>query len=74
MFVLKQPAMSLPMSFLFDGEGQLAVIYQGPIGAEQLTDDLSLFNLGAQGIFQAACPFPGRWQPETARTARSSGP
>ena len=63
-FVLKQESLRLPTSFLLDSRGQLAIIYKGPIESTQLAQDLPILNLSPQGIFQAACPFPGRWKPE----------
>ena len=68
-FVLKQGPLNLPTSFLFDAKGQLAVIYKGPVEPEQLSADLKLLSLSQAGIFQAACPFKGRWNPEVPRMA-----
>ena len=69
-FVLKQEPLRLPTSFLSDGHGQLAVIYKGPAKTTQLTQDMAILNLGPQGIYQAACPFPGRWKPEVPLVAK----
>ena len=69
-FVLRQEPLSLPTSFLIDSRGQLAVIYKGSVETRQLTEDLGLLNLSSNGIFQAACPFPGRWQPDVPQIAR----
>ena len=68
-FVLKQGPMRLPTSFLFDSRSQLAIIYKGPVGPEQLASDLGVLSLSPSGIFQAACPFPGRWKPEMPQLA-----
>lgn len=51
----------LPTSFLIDAQGELAVIYKGPVAPAQLIADLSVAAGNAEARRAAATPFPGRW-------------
>jgi tetratricopeptide (TPR) repeat protein/thiol-disulfide isomerase/thioredoxin len=54
-FFQKRP-LPLPSSFLIDAEGRLAVIYKGPVTAEQLLADAELVRAGrSAGPRDAAC-------------------
>ena len=71
-FAMRQGPLSMPASYLFDRDGQLAVAYQGALQPAQITADLRLLNLSKAGVFDAACPFPGRWKPAFPQTAAGS--
>lgn len=65
--------LAIPSSFLFDKDGQLAVIYSGPVSSKQLLNDVKLLNASEAQLFVAAVPFPGRWlDGERARLAAAS--
>ncbi len=53
--------MPLPTSFLIDGKGRLAVIYKGPIKADDLLSDLTMLDDNAIAIRDHAAALPGRW-------------
>ncbi len=51
----------LPTSFLIDAEGELAVVYRGPVNVATVVADASKLRASPQEIRTAAAPFPGRW-------------
>jgi tetratricopeptide (TPR) repeat protein len=51
----------VPCSFLLDRQGQVVVIYKGPIKKDQLWNDLALLDADPQHIRDAAVPFAGHW-------------
>ncbi len=51
----------LPTSFLLDRDGQVAVVYKGPVSVKQLIADVELLDASAAELAQAAVPLPGRW-------------
>ena len=51
----------VPSSFLIDQHGQVAVIYKGPVAADQVIADLELLDLSPHALRKRAVPFPGRW-------------
>jgi tetratricopeptide (TPR) repeat protein len=51
----------LPYSFLFDAQGQLAVIYRGRLAMDDLLADVRLLPLAGTELRNAALPFAGRW-------------
>lgn len=53
--------MPAPTTFLFDGSGNLAIIYRGPVEPKQLLADLELLDLTDDERLSAALPYPGRW-------------
>ncbi|MEZ6115864.1 MAG: ASPIC/UnbV domain-containing protein [Pirellulaceae bacterium] len=55
-------ALPIPCSFLLDSQGNVAVIYKGPVTRQQLWDDMQLLEKPAEQIRQAAVPFAGRWR------------
>ena len=55
--VLERP-LPLPSSFLFDRHGRLAVIYKGPVSAEELLTDVDLLEAAPSVIAKEAFPFP----------------
>lgn len=58
-FVRERP-LPLPTSLLIDKHGRLAVIYRGPVSAEQLLADVDLLEAAPAAIEEAAFPFPSR--------------
>ena len=56
---LKKP-LPIPCSFLIDGDGQLSVIYKGPIEVEQLLADVSSPPTTLAERWQRAAPLSGR--------------
>lgn len=52
----------LPSSFLVDRYGQVAVIYKGPVSAEQVSKDMVLLEASQVARRQAATPFAGLWR------------
>jgi len=53
--------LALPTSFLFDGAGNLRLIYFGPLAPEDLLSDLKLLELPPERVRDAAVPFRGTW-------------
>ncbi|MCA9197428.1 MAG: ASPIC/UnbV domain-containing protein [Planctomycetales bacterium] len=49
----------LPFSLLFDADGQLAVIYKGPVSLEQLEQDVRTVSTSSPDAYLAARPLPG---------------
>ena len=60
-FIGRQTDLPLPSSTLIDAQGRLAVIYKGPVSAEQVLQDVKLLNASEAEIFAGAVPFRGRW-------------
>jgi len=60
-FTGRQTDLPLPSSILIDAQGRLAVIYKGPVSAEQVLQDVKLLNASEAEIIAAAIPFRGRW-------------
>jgi tetratricopeptide (TPR) repeat protein/thiol-disulfide isomerase/thioredoxin len=60
-FIGRQSDLPLPSSLLIDAEGRLAVIYKGPVTAEQLMRDANALNGSRETILSVALPFSGRW-------------
>ncbi len=57
----RTPALSVPYSFLVDGEGAISVIYRGGVQTSQLMTDLRQLNTPMAGRRQLTVPFSGRW-------------
>lgn len=57
-FATQRP-LPLPSSFLIDREGNVAVIYLGPLSAERLLKDIDLLDASPDVIEAASFPFPG---------------
>ena len=53
--------LALPMSFLIDTHGRLAVLYKGALAVEDLRDDLTILELDDFAIRAATAPLSGRW-------------
>lgn len=53
--------MPVPTSFLIDRNGEVAVIYKGPVDWDVLLKDLQLLDLNLADRRAAAVPFPGLW-------------
>ena len=53
--------MPVPCSFLLDKDGQVAVIYKGPVASQQLWEDMSLLDLTPEQVRAAGAPFDGQW-------------
>ncbi|MFN0128553.1 MAG: FG-GAP-like repeat-containing protein [Verrucomicrobiales bacterium] len=51
----------LPTSFLIDSQGELALIYKGPVAPAQIIADLGVAAGNTEARRAAATPFPGRW-------------
>jgi tetratricopeptide (TPR) repeat protein len=58
---LRTKSEQLPLSFLIDEFGRLAVIYPGPISVEQLLADVRMLSSSPTEAGNAAFPFAGRW-------------
>ena len=58
-FARERP-LPLPSSFLIDRHGRLAVIYRGPVSAEQLLADIDLLDAAPAAIVEQAFPFRAR--------------
>lgn len=50
----------LPASFLFDKNGNMQIVYVGPVSAEQLIADAKSYGIRPEAVSQRS-PFPGRW-------------
>ena len=51
----------IPSSFLIDHQGDVAVIYKGPVSPEQILKDMEFLNMNMTERREAAIPFAGRW-------------
>jgi Tfp pilus assembly protein PilF/thiol-disulfide isomerase/thioredoxin len=51
----------IPSSFLLDRAGRLVCVYKGPVGIDQLLDDVEDLDATTADPRDAALPFPGRW-------------
>ncbi len=60
-FIGKQSDLPLPSSLLIDAEGNLAVIYKGPVSVSRITADLELLGASPEDILAGATPFRGKW-------------
>ncbi|MAD81032.1 MAG: hypothetical protein CMJ50_09360 [Planctomycetaceae bacterium] len=67
---LRAQSGQLPLSFLIDEFGRLAVIYPGPINIEQLLSDVRMLNSTPTEASNAAFPFAGRWFARPHETGR----
>ena len=57
---LQQP-LPIPSSFLIDGQGNLRVIYKGPVSVDQLVADVNLLDADSKEVIAASVPYPGKW-------------
>ncbi|MCA9166843.1 MAG: ASPIC/UnbV domain-containing protein, partial [Planctomycetales bacterium] len=57
---LQQP-LPVPSSFLSTADGQVAVIYRGPVSVAQVLADVKLLNATPREVRQASAPLSGRW-------------
>ena len=55
---LWQP-LPVPTTFLLDSNGEVAVIYKGPVSVEQILRDRQLLDAPPESWREAALPFPG---------------
>ncbi len=60
--------MPVPSSFLVDKNGEVAVIYKGPVDSNQIIEDMALLEMNSNELRDKATPFTGRWvnNPKTA--------
>jgi thiol-disulfide isomerase/thioredoxin len=64
----REVTMPLPMSFLFDARGELAVIYRGRIRLEQTLADVGHLTHAPAAWQATALPLPGRWSEQPSVT------
>jgi tetratricopeptide (TPR) repeat protein len=57
----KYETLPVPSSILLDANGRIAVIYKGPVEAQQLAADVELLDAPAEVLNAEAAHFPGRW-------------
>ena len=53
--------LAVPVSFLIDSKGRLAVISKGPLKMEELERDMENLSLSGVDLLNSALPFPGQW-------------
>ena len=68
----RQRPLPLPSSFLIDGEGNLRVIYKGPVSVAQIIADASLIGAPLDKILDSAVPYPGIWLGQPAGASPNS--
>ena len=56
-----QTPLVLPICFLVDQYGRIAVIYKGGVTADQIIDDLALLNAADEDLPDLAAGFRGQW-------------
>ena len=61
LIALRQPAGTLPSSFLLDRYGRLAVVYTGRVEVDQLLSDVRNVELGDLSARLQPFPFSGKW-------------
>ncbi len=59
-FFFQKRTLPLPTSFLIDAEGRLAIVYRGPVTADQLLEDVAVLSTHPETRWQNAACFPGR--------------
>ncbi len=64
----RQVTMPVPISFLIDADGELAVIYRGRNSVAQLLADVGDLNVALTDWQALALPLRGRWNVEPRRT------
>lgn len=57
----RRDPLTIPSSFLVDGEGNIAAMYAGAIDAEQLSRDIKLLRESPSAQLKRATPREGRW-------------
>jgi tetratricopeptide (TPR) repeat protein/thiol-disulfide isomerase/thioredoxin len=55
------PSLAVPTSYLIDADGELAVIYRGPVDADELLTDVQTLNASPAERRDRAIPLAGRW-------------
>jgi len=60
-FTKRHIALPVPTSFLLDREGNVAVLYRGPVSSKQVLEDLALLDLEGERLREKAIAAPGRW-------------
>ena len=60
LFSVQRP-LPVPVSFLLDGQGDLAAVYRGPVEPLRLLADVARLSLEPERRRAAALPLPGRW-------------
>ena len=53
--------LSLPVSFLIDGDGRLGAIYKGPVSIDVVLRHVTSLTLPEENRTSASLPFAGRW-------------
>ncbi|MDB4491614.1 redoxin family protein [bacterium] len=51
----------IPSSILLDQQGRIAIVYKGPVSAEQLAKDTELLKADSKTLHDEAVHFPGLW-------------
>ena len=59
--IYRERPLPLPSSFLIDGQGQLAIVYKGPVDVEQLVEDVKHLARPQERRRDFAIALPGRW-------------
>ena len=62
--LLHQAALPIPISFLVDAQGDLAVIYKGPISLKLVQSDVDLLQRGFDDVRDMSTPLAGKWYSE----------
>ena len=60
--VRRKRPLPVPTSFLVNSAGELAAIYKGPVGVQELLDDLQRLGDSSNEFQPAAVPFAGWWR------------
>lgn len=60
-FIGRQSDLPLPSSVLLDAQGRIAVIYKGPVLADQILTDAQLLGASPEQIMDGAVRFDGKW-------------
>jgi tetratricopeptide (TPR) repeat protein/peroxiredoxin len=58
--IARERPLPLPSSFLIDKNGNVAVIYKGPVSVTQLLADVDLLDAAPRVVEAATFPFPGK--------------
>jgi len=65
----RQRTLPVPSSFLIDGDGNLRIIYRGPVSPQQVLADAKLVDATPEEIMAASVPYEGKWLGQLAGTS-----
>jgi tetratricopeptide (TPR) repeat protein len=59
--LMQQSPLPIPTSFLLDANGELAIVYKGPVSARRLMTDVVAIESSVVDVRDLSASFPGKW-------------